>query len=35
MLWNLVIADPNDGELTDEDLEDVSGGAPPPPGDQG
>ncbi len=25
--------DPNDGELVDEDLDDISGGDPPPPGE--
>lgn len=31
--WALYLYGPDDGELTDEDLDNVSGGAPPPPGE--
>lgn len=32
MHWEIVVRDPEEGELTDEDLDDVAGGGPPPPG---
>lgn len=31
MPWFLIINDPDEDELTDEDLDNVAGGAPPPP----
>jgi bacteriocin-like protein len=34
MAWTLVGHDPEEGELTEEELEEVSGGAAPPPGER-